>query len=129
MSQSKLQKLTAYLIDARYQGRKLAEPAQFVAQIEGGRIEPASKKINSTGILAARFYYSGVISISPCYAPAELISAYISFWLQEHADKHDSSEVEFNVDQIDDKAKEVELVIEIFNEDIELVELQMAHLF
>jgi hypothetical protein len=121
-SQSKLQRLTAYLIDARYQERKLALPTQFDAWIEGGRIEPASKRINTTGILAARFYYSGVISINPCNAPAELICAFVSFWLQEHAEKDDSSEVEFSVDTLEDNSVEVELTIENFSEDIELVE-------
>jgi hypothetical protein len=119
---SKLKRLTAHLIDAEYQGRKLAKPAQFYAWIEGGRIVPASKKINGTGLLAARFYYSGVISINPCSAPAELIAAYVSFWLQENTDKDDSSEVEFSVDPNDDKSFEIELTIETFSEDIRLVE-------
>ena len=121
-SQSKLQRLTAYLIDAKYQDRKLALPTQFDAWIEGGRIEPASKRINGTGILAARFYYSGVISINPCNAPAELICAFVSFWLQEHAEKEDSSEVEFSADMLEDNSVEVELTIETFSEDIELIE-------
>lgn len=121
-SQSKLQRLTAFLIDARYQERKLALPTQFDAWIEGGKIEPSSKRINGTGILAARFYYSGVISINPCNAPAELICTFVSFWLQEHAEKDDSSEVEFSVDTLEDNSIEVELTIETFSEDIELIE-------
>jgi hypothetical protein len=121
-NQSKLQRLVAHLIDAQYKGRKLALPRQFDAWIEGGRIEPASKRINGSGILAARFYYSGVISINPCNAPAELITAFVSFWLQENAEKNDSSDVEFSVDVLDDESVEVELTIETFSEDIELIE-------
>lgn len=121
MSNSKLQNLVAYLIDARYQARKLARPGEFDAWIEGGRIEPTSKRINSAGLLAARFYYSGVISINPCYAPAELITTYVSFWLMNNAGKDDSSEVEFSADLNDDKSIELELTIETFAEDVELI--------
>lgn len=121
MSASKLQQLVKHLIDAEYHGKKLALPGQFDAWIEGGRIEPSSKKVNGTGLLAARFYYSGVISISPCNAPAELITAFVSFWLQEHAGTHDSTDVEFSADGINDGI-EVELTVEKFSEDIELIE-------
>jgi len=122
MSKSKLQLLMMHLIDAEYQGRKLAKPAQFDSWIEGGRIVPSSKRIEGNGLLAARFYYSGVISISPCYCPVELLVAYVSFWLQNNASNDDSDEVEFSSDSLDDNASEVEITIEQFCEDIELVE-------
>jgi hypothetical protein len=122
MSESKLQKLAKHLIDTEYQGRKLALPAQFNAHIEGGRIETANKRINGTGLLAARFYYSGVISINPCAAPVELIAAFVSFWLQENAGDDDSHEAEFSADINDDESVEMELTIETFSENIELVE-------
>jgi hypothetical protein len=119
---SKLQRLVAHLINAEYQGRKLALATQFDAWIEGGRIEPASKVMNGTGLLAARFYYSGVISINPCNAPVELIVAFVSFWLQEYAETYDSDDVEFSVDVLDDDSTEIELTIETFSENIELIE-------
>jgi len=122
MSLSKLQRLTAHLIDANYQGHKLALSGEFDSWIEGGRIESASKKVNGTGLIAARFAYSGVISINPCSAPAELIAAYVSFWLQENGGDYDSGKVEFSVDLLDDNTAEVELTIETFAEDIELIE-------
>jgi len=122
MSESKLQELTKHLIDAQYQGRKLALPTQFSAWIEGGRIETASKNINGNGLLAARFYYSGVVSINPCSAPVELIAAFVSFWLQENGGKYDSNDAEFSADINDDSSVEMELTIETFSEDIELVE-------
>ena len=124
MSQShnKLQRLVSYLIDATYKGRKLAHAGQFDCWSEGGRIEPASKLINGAGLLAARFYYSGVISINPCSAPAELISTYVSFWLMNNAQRGDSEDVEFSSDKNDDNSVELELTIERFVEDIELVE-------
>lgn len=122
MSLSKLQRLTAALIDANYQGYKLALPGEFDTWIEGGKIEPASKRVKGTGLIAARFYYSGVISISPCAAPAQLIAAYVSFWLQANGGQHDSGDVEFSVDVLDDDSAEVELTIEKFAEDIELIE-------
>lgn len=122
MSQSKLQQLTKYLIDARYQGHKLAHASQFDSWIEGGRIETASTKKNGNGLLAARLYYSGVISINPCNAPPELIAAFVSFWLQEHGGKYDSTEAEFSSDINDDNSADVELSIEQFYEEIELIE-------
>jgi len=122
MSQNKLQRLVSYLIDATYKGRKLALAGQFDSWIEGGRIEPSGKKINGAGLLAARIYYSGVISINPCSAPAELISTYVSFWLMNNAEKEDSNDVEFSSDMNDDNSTELELTIERFVEDIELVE-------
>lgn len=121
-SQNKLQRLVTYLIDATYKGRKLAHAGQFDCWIEGGRIEPASKHINGAGLLAARFYYSGVISVNPCSAPAELISTYVSFWLMNNAGREDSNDVEFSSDLNDDNSVELELTIEKFVEDIELVE-------
>jgi hypothetical protein len=124
MSESKLQKLVKHLIDAEYQGKKLALPQQFDAWIEGGEITPASKRVKGTGLIAARFSYSGVISINPCAAPVELICAFVSFYLQEHAGKHDSVSVEFSSDINDDNSCDVELTIEKFEEDIELVEDQ-----
>ncbi len=122
MSESKLQKLVKHLIDFTYQGKKLALPTQFDAWIEGGKITPASKRINGNGLIAARFSYSGVISINPCAAPVELISAAVSFYLQEHGGKHDSCDVEFSSDINDDHSCDVELTIEQFTEDIELIE-------
>lgn len=122
LSQNKLQRLVSYLIDATYKGRKLAHAGQFDSWIEGGRIEPASKQINGAGLLAARFYYSGVISINPCSAPAELISTYVSFWLMNNAQREDSNDVEFSSDMNDDNSIELELTIDRFVEDIELVE-------
>lgn len=122
MSQSKLQQLVKYLIDATYQGRKLALSTQFDAHIEGGRIEPRSKRINGNGLLAASFYYSGVISINPCMAPPELIAAFVSFWLHEHGENDDSSDVEFSCDVNDDDTNDIELTIETFAEDIALIE-------
>lgn len=118
----KLTALVKHLIDSRYQGRKLAKPEQFDCWIESGRIEPCSKVINSKGLLAARFYYSGVISINPCGTPVELLSAFISFYLQANAGTDDSTDVEFSNDPIDESRSEVELTIEQFVEDIELVE-------
>ena len=122
MSESKLQKLVKHLIDAKYQGRKLALPKQFDAWIEGGKITPASKHVASNGLIAARFSYSGVISINPCAAPVELICVFISLYLQEHAGKNDSTEVEFSSDINDDGSCDVELTIEKFEEDIALIE-------
>lgn len=122
MSQNKLQRLVTHLIDANYKGRKLAHAGQFDSWIEGGRIEPSCKQINGTGLLAARFYYSGVISINPCNAPAELISTYVSFWLMNNAQRDDSNDVEFSSDMNDDSSIELELTIERFSEDIELIE-------
>ena len=84
MSQSKIAKLKQHLVSAVYQGHKLALETQFDCWIEGGRIEPSSKTVNGNGLLAARFYYSGVISINPCAAPAALICAFASFWLQNN---------------------------------------------
>jgi hypothetical protein len=122
MSESKLQKLVKHLIDFTYLGKKLALPAQFDAWIEGGKITPASKRISGNGLIAARFSYSGVISINPCAAPVELLSAAVSFYLQEHAEKYDSLDVEFSSDINDDHSCDVELTIELFNEDIALIE-------
>ena len=122
MSESKLQKLVKHLINFTYQGKKLALPAQFDAWIEGGKITPASKRTNSNGLIAARFSYSGVISINPCAAPVELLCAAVCFYLQENSGKHDSTEVEFSSDINDDNSCDVELTIEKFEEDIELVE-------
>jgi len=122
MNESKLQQLTKHLINVEYQGRKLALPEQFSAWIEGGRIETASKRINGNGLIAARFYYSGVISINPCAAPVELMAVYISLWLQEHGGNHDSNEAEFSADINDDNSSEIEFTIKTFSEDIELVE-------
>lgn len=122
MSQNKLQRLVSYLIDATYKGRKLARAGEFDCWIEGGRIEPASKHINGSGLLAARFYYGAVISINPCNAPAELISTYVSFWLMNNAEREDSKDVEFSSDLNDDNSVELELTIEKFVEDIELIE-------
>lgn len=122
MSQSKLQQLTEYLINARYQGHKLAHASQFDSWIEGGRIETASTKTNNNGLIAARFYYSGVISINPCSAPPALIAAFVSFWIQEHGSKYDSQEAEFSADINDDNSADVELTIEQFYEEIELIE-------
>lgn len=122
MSESKLTRLVKYLVDAQYQGKKLALPTQFDAWIEGGRIEPSSKRINGSGLLAARIYYSGVINIDPCNAPAELIATYVSFWLYNNASQHDSADVEFSADKNEDGTGEVELTIEKFYEDIELIE-------
>lgn len=121
-SESKLQKLVKHLIDAQYQGKILALPKQFDAWIEGGKIVPASKKIHGNGLIAARFSYSGVISINPCAAPVELICAFVSFYLQENAENYDSNEVEFSSDINDDSSCDVELTIEKFEEDIELIE-------
>jgi hypothetical protein len=121
-SESKLQKLVKHLIDAQYQGKILALPKQFDAWIEGGKIIPASKKINGNGLIAARFSYSGVIGINPCAAPVELICAFASFYLQENASEYDSTEVEFSSDINDDNSCDVELTIEKFEEDIELIE-------
>lgn len=121
-SESKLQKLVKHLIDAQYQGKILALPKQFDAWIEGGKITPCSKTKNSNGLIAARFSYSGVISINPCAAPVELICAFVSFYLQEHAENYDSTEVEFSSDINDDDSCDVELTIEKFEEEIELIE-------
>ena len=121
-NQSKLQKLVAHLINAQYQGKKLALPGQFDAWIEGGKITPASKKINGNGLIAARFSYSGVISINPCAAPVELICAFVSFYLQENSEKYDSNEAEFSSDINDDNSNDIEITIENFEEDIELIE-------
>ena len=124
MAESKLQKLVKHLIDAEYQGRKLALPDQFSAWIEGGKISPSSKRLNNGGLIAARFSYSGVISINPCAAPVELLCAMVSFYLQENADRNDSIDVEFSNDINDDNSNDVELTIELFSEDIELIESQ-----
>jgi len=121
-SQSKLQKLTEFLIDAKYQGHKLAHAQQFDSWIEGGRIETASTKVNGNGLIAARFYYSGVISINPCNAPAQLIAIWISFWLQKNGGNYDSSDVEFSSDINDDNSFDIELTIEQFFEEVELIE-------
>ncbi|QFI37600.1 hypothetical protein FR932_06965 [Moritella marina ATCC 15381] len=122
MSQSKLQRLVQYLVSATYKGRNLARAGEFDSWIEGGRIEHASKRINGTGLLAARFFYSGVISINPCNAPVELIATYVSFWLMTNAEKDDSHDVEFSLDINDDNSAEIELTIERFAEDVMLVE-------
>jgi hypothetical protein len=122
MSQSKLQQLTKYLIDARYQGHKLAHASQFDSWIEGGRIETAGTKVNGNGLIAARFYYSGVISINPCNAPSALIGAFVSCWIQANGGKYDSDEAEFSSDTNDDNSFDIELTIEQFYEEIELIE-------
>lgn len=122
MSQSKIATLKQHLVSAVYQGHKLALDTQFDSWIEGGRIEPCSKTINGNGLLAARFYYSGVISINPCSAPAALICAFASFWLQNNGGKYDSRDIEFSADVNDDNSNEVELMIEQLSEEIELVQ-------
>ena len=122
MSQSKIAMLKQHLVSAVYQGHKLALDTQFDSWIEGGRIEPCSKTINGNGLLAARFYYSGVISINPCSAPAALICAFASFWLQNNGGKYDSRDIEFSADVNDDNSNEVELMIEQLCEEIELVQ-------
>lgn len=122
MSQSKIATLKQHLASAEYQGHKLALDTQFDSWIEGGRIEPSSKTINGNGLLAARFYYSGVISINPCFAPAALICAFASFWLQNNGGRYDSPDIEFSADVNDDNSNEVELTIEKLCEDIELVQ-------
>ncbi|WP_299002321.1 phage tail protein [uncultured Shewanella sp.] len=119
---SKLTELTRYLIDANYKGHKLAHANQFDSWIEGGAIKPASKRINGTGLLAARFTYAGVISINPCAAPAALICTYISFWLQQNAGKYDAEIIGFSADLNDDNTSDIEITIENFQEDIELIE-------
>ena len=78
--------------------------------------------INGNGLLAARFYYSGVISINPCAAPAALICAFASFWLQNNGGRFDSTDIEFSADVNDDNSNEVELTIEQLCEDIELIQ-------
>ncbi|TQF70490.1 phage tail protein [Pseudoalteromonas luteoviolacea] len=123
MSMSKLDKLKRFLIDANYKGHKLALPEQFDARIEEGVINPSSKQINGNGLLAARLYYSSIISIDPCYAPVELVSAYVSFWLQNNAEGDDSESAEFNCSINDDNSNEIEIVIGTFEEEIELVEV------
>jgi len=123
MSMSKLDKLKQHLINANYNGHKLALPEQFEARIEEGIIAPASKQINGSGLLAARLYYSSVISIDPCYAPVELVSAYVSFWLQNNAEGDDSQSAEFNCSVNDDNSNEIEIVIGTFEEELELVEV------
>ena len=122
MSQSKIAKLKAHLQSAQYQGHLFALPEQFDCWIEGGVIEPSSKRINGNGILAARFTYSGVISINPCSAPAPLICAFASLWLQNNGSKDDSDSIEFSSDLNDDNSNEVELQIEALSEDVLLVE-------
>ena len=122
MSQSKIAKLKVHLQSAQYQGHLLALPEQFDCWIEGGVIEPSSKRINGNGILAARFTYSGVISINPCAAPAPLICAFASFWLQNNGSKDDSDSIEFSSDLNDDNSNEIELQIEALSEDVVLVE-------
>ncbi|WOC25862.1 phage tail protein [Pseudoalteromonas sp. N1230-9] len=122
MSQSKIAMLKQHLVSVVYQGHKLALDTQFDSWIEGGRIEPCSKTINGNGLLAARFYYSGVISINPCSAPAALICAFASFWLQNNGGKYDSHDIEFSADVNDDNSNEVELMIEQLCEEIELVQ-------
>ena len=122
MSQSKIAMLKQHLVSAVYQGHKLALDTQFDSWIEGGRIEPSSKTINGNGLLAARLYYSGVISINPCSAPAALICAFASFWLQNNGGKYDSRDIEFSADVNDDNSNEVELMIEQLSEEIELVQ-------
>ncbi|MBD1582794.1 phage tail protein [Pseudoalteromonas sp. S16_S37] len=122
MSQSKIAKLKAHLQSAQYQGHLLALPEQFDCWIEGGRIEPSSKTVNGNGLLAARFYYSGVISINPCAAPAALICAFASFWLQNNGGRNDSKDIEFSADVNDDSSNEVELTITQLCEDIELIQ-------
>ncbi len=124
MSQSKIAMLKQHLVSAVYQGHKLALDTQFDSWIEGGRIEPCSKTINGNGLLAARFYYSGVISINPCSAPAALICAFASFWLQNNGGKYDSRDIEFSADVNDDNSNEVELMIEQLCEEIELVQTE-----
>ncbi|NNG42745.1 hypothetical protein HJP15_07410 [Pseudoalteromonas sp. NEC-BIFX-2020_002] len=121
MSQSKIATLKQHLASAEYQGHKLALDTQFDSWIEGGRIEPSSKTINGNGVLAARFYYSGVISINPCFAPAALICAFASFWLQNNGGRYDSTDIEFSADVNDDNSNEVELTINQLCEDIELI--------
>lgn len=122
MSQSKIAKLKQHLATAEYQGRNLALSTQFDSWIEGGRIEPSSKTINGNGLLAARFYYSGAISINPCAAPAALICAFASFWLQNNGGRYDSTDIEFSADVNDDNSNEVELTINQLCEDIELIQ-------
>ncbi|TMS65242.1 hypothetical protein CWB86_19855, partial [Pseudoalteromonas sp. S1731] len=78
MSKSKIAMLKQHLASAEYQGRNLALSTQFDSWIEGGRIEPSSKTVNGNGLLAARFYYSGVISIHHCAAPPALSCAFAS---------------------------------------------------
>ncbi|WP_440056124.1 phage tail protein [Pseudoalteromonas sp. T1lg65] len=122
MSASKIEQLKQHLQSALYQGRMLAKPEQFDCWIEGGRIEPSSKTIHGNGLLAARFYYSGVISINPCAAPAALICAFASIWLQKNGGKYDSSDIEFSADVNDDNTNEVELTIDQLCENIELTQ-------
>ncbi|MBH0074646.1 phage tail protein [Pseudoalteromonas sp. SWYJ118] len=122
MSKSKIEKLKQHLVSVEYQGRKLALNTQFDSWIEGGRIEPSSKTMNGNGLLAARFYYSGVISINPCFAPAALICAFASFWLQNNGGRYDSTDIEFSADVNDDNSNEVELTINQLCEDIELIQ-------
>jgi|GEM_PF-1357185 len=124
MSQSKIALLTKYLIDAQYQGKKLALDTQFKTSVEQGVIIPASKKINGNGLLAARLYYSSVISIDPCFAPVELISAYVSFWLQNNGTGDDSQNAEFSSTINDDNSYEIEIAIATFEETIELIEVE-----
>ncbi|TMO02924.1 phage tail protein [Pseudoalteromonas sp. S558] len=122
MSQSKIEQLKQHLVSVEYQGHKLALNTQFDSWIEGGRIEPSSKTINGNGLLAARFYYSGVISINPCSAPAALICAFAGFWLQNNGGRYDSTDIEFSADVNDDNSNEVELTINQLCEDIELIQ-------
>ena len=122
MSQSKIEQLKQHLASVEYQGHKLALNTQFDSWIEGGRIEPSSKTMNGNGLLAARFYYSGVISINPCFAPAALICAFASFWLQNNGGRYDSTDIEFSADVNDDNSNEVELTINQLCEDIELIQ-------
>lgn len=123
MSQNKLQRLAKHLIDARYQGRKLAHAEQFDCFIEGGRIEPENRVLNANRqILGATIHYSGTISINPCYAPAELVATYVSFWLQNNADKNDSVDAEFTWDKTENGENEIEITIEHFSDEITLVE-------
>lgn len=122
MSKSKIEQLKQHLASVEYQGHKLALNTQFDSWIEGGRIEPSSKTMNGNGLLAARFYYSGVISINPCFAPAALICAFASFWLQNNGGRYDSTDIEFSADVNDDNSNEVELTISQLCEDIELIQ-------
>ncbi|MCL1123307.1 phage tail protein [Shewanella surugensis] len=119
---SKLTELTGYLMEANYKGHKLAHASQFDSWIEGGSIDPASKRINGTGLLVARFTYAGVISINPCAAPAALICTYISFWVQQNTGKYDAKKIEFSADINDDNSSDIEITIEDFQENIELIE-------
>lgn len=124
MSKPKIQALRDFLVDANYRGHRLANAAQIDYWIEGGKVEPAAKRVNGNGLIAARFIYSGVISINPCFAPAALICVYASNWVQNNTGKQDECSIEFSADANDDNSNEVELVVGPFCEDIELVQAE-----